>query len=168
MADQPYDAVGALGGMFAPAYIAGNQQSQDAVQKWTAENQGMNAGMIDQTRMPPEWQQPEPANPYAGFGGMGYGNYGAGRIPNQLTFGDSRGPVDPEALRIASQGGKYDMNARRDAIAGRVLANTNAQTAYNKSQAANPWSMYGFGSGFMGGWTDPFANEPATSRGGGG
>jgi hypothetical protein len=33
---QPYDPVGALGGLFAPAYIHGNQQSSDAVQAWTA------------------------------------------------------------------------------------------------------------------------------------
>jgi hypothetical protein len=31
----PYDPVGALGGLFAPAYIHGNPQSEAAVQAWT-------------------------------------------------------------------------------------------------------------------------------------
>jgi hypothetical protein len=35
----PYDDVGALGGLFAPAYIAGDPVSQAAVAKWTAAHQ---------------------------------------------------------------------------------------------------------------------------------
>jgi hypothetical protein len=171
MADAPegdifksYDPQGGMGGMFAPGYIKGYAPSEDAVQKWTAENQGMNAGMIEQTRMPNEWVDPNAGvSPYAAMG-LGMGPYGAGRIPNNLQF-NPNGSVDPEALRVAAQGGKYDMDARRNAIAQRVQSNAVASAP---KPAANPWAMYGYGSGFMGGWNDPFANEPATSRGGGG
>lgn len=34
----PYDPTGALGGLFAPAYIAGNAQSEAAVNAWNAAN----------------------------------------------------------------------------------------------------------------------------------
>jgi len=132
---------------FAPAYAAGNEQSAADLSAWKAVNRNMPQAAVEQTRMPGEWMPPA-QNPAGGFGGSGdaaYGTYGAGRIPNQMTFGDPRGQVDPEALRIQSQGGRYDMNARRDAIAARVLANTNAEAAYNQSRAVQPLAYYGGG-----------------------
>jgi hypothetical protein len=36
MANAAYDPVGALGGLFAPAYIHGNPQSEAAVGQWNA------------------------------------------------------------------------------------------------------------------------------------
>jgi hypothetical protein len=53
------------------------------------------------------------------------------------VYGDQRGIVDPEALRVLAQGGKYDFNARRDAIAQRLTANTAAQTAAATPAAAD-------------------------------
>ena len=135
-----YNPEGALGGMFAPAYIKGFAPSEAAVAKWQAENHGLTPAMIDQTRMPNEWRDPNVGVTSVG----GRGPYGAGQIPNNLSYGDPQGSVDPEALRIAAQGGKYDMNARRDAIAQRMLANSAAEAAYNKSRAiANPWGVRG-------------------------
>lgn len=76
-----YDPNGALGGLFAPAYVHGNPQSEAAVNAWRAANPGLTRVQVEQT-----------ANPY----------------------------VDPEALRVSAQGGNYDMNARRNAIAAQV------------------------------------------------
>jgi hypothetical protein len=56
----------------------------------------------------------------------GDGVYG-GPIPLKQTYGDNRGQIDPEALRIASQGGHYDIDARRAAIAARLAENAALQ-----------------------------------------
>ncbi len=36
MATQTYDPIGAMGGLFAPAFIASDPVSQDAVARWNA------------------------------------------------------------------------------------------------------------------------------------
>jgi len=126
---EDYDSVGALNGMFAPAYINRFKPSIDAVQAWNDVNHSLTNASIDETRMPPEWHDPNEGT-FAGAG-VGYGPYGAGAIPDNLTFGDPRGAIDPMALQVLAQGGKYDMAGRRDAIAARLLSNTQAQTAYN-------------------------------------
>ena len=118
-----YNPEGALGGMFAPAYIKGYAPSEQAVQAWTEQNQGIDRAMVDELRMPNEWRPPQKPK--------GYGDvYGAGRIPDQLRYGDDRGQVDPLALTASSQGGPYDVDARRAAIAKRVMENQQAQAAY--------------------------------------
>ena len=43
---------GALGGLFAPAYIHGNPESEAAVAKWQAENFALTPAMIEATRGP--------------------------------------------------------------------------------------------------------------------
>ena len=122
-----YDPIGALNGMFAPAYIHGFKPSNDAVAAWMAENHPLTNASVEDTRMPPEWRDPN-AGTFMGAG-KGAGPYGAGGIPSNLQFGDPRGPIDPAALQVLAQGGKYDMAGRRDAIAARLLANTQAQEA---------------------------------------
>jgi len=118
-----YNAQGALGGLFAPAYIKGYAPSEQAVAAWTQQNQGINRAMVDELRMPNEWRPPQKPK--------GYGDvYGAGRIPDQLRYGDDRGQVDPLALMASAQGGNYDVEARRAAIAQRVMENEQAQAAY--------------------------------------
>ena len=116
-----YNPQGAMGGLFAPAYIHGLPASENAVSTWQAENHPVTYGNIDQTRMPLPFQGPSAMS-------AGNGVYG-GPIPLTQVYGDQRGIVDPEALRVLAQGGKYDFNARRDAIAQRLTANTAAQTA---------------------------------------
>lgn len=113
-----YDPVGSLNGMFAPAYIHGFAPSEAAVSAWNKANAGLTAADIEATRMPNDYQAPSTG--FERFGTMLGGTGGT------ATFGDPRGTVDPEALRIAAQGGKYDMNARRNAIAAKVAANNAA------------------------------------------
>ena len=141
MADGPgslferYDPEGALGGLFAPAYIAGYAPSGQAVQAWQAQQRPVSANMIDELRMPEPFAYPNAANMYAAAGA---GNvYGEGRIPRNLTFGDRRGRVDPAVLRAAAMGGPIDVQSRRDAIAERVAANERAATG---SAAFGPWT----------------------------
>ena len=128
---QNYDPTGALNGMFAPAYIQGFKPAQEAVAAWNLANRGMTRSLVDELRMPAEWRDPN-AGTFMGAG-VGGGPYGAGGIPNNISFGDSRGVVDPEALRVMAQGGKYDAGARRAAIAARILANEQAQNAVPKA-----------------------------------
>jgi len=45
-----YDTVGALGGMFAPAYIHGNAQSEAAVADWNRRNHVVTNDVIEQSR----------------------------------------------------------------------------------------------------------------------
>ena len=122
---QNYDSQGALNGMFAPAYIAGWKPSNDAVAKWQGENFGLTEADLDATRGPPQ------ANSAEGLPTP----YGGGSIPLKSVYGDARGPIDPAALRAYAQGGKYNMGARRDAIAAAMLAN-NPAPAVNSTPAA--------------------------------
>lgn len=51
--DQQYDETGALGGLFAPAWIYGNDQSMNAVNRW-------NAAHLQQHQQPPPVQDVAP------------------------------------------------------------------------------------------------------------
>lgn len=105
----PYD--------FAPAYIAGNAESKAAVDQWMAENFGMTNPGVEATRRPNA--APVPIAP-TGVGGL----RGGGATGGYTYTGDPRGTVDPEALRILAQGGKY--TDQRDKIAEQVMANSGA------------------------------------------
>jgi len=111
-----YSGGGAAGQMFAPAYIKGYAPSEEAWGKWAAARRPSQE-IVDELRMPNLYQNPD-TNPTMG-GGDVYGN----GIKQNLTFGDQRGQVDPNALRVASQGGVYDVAARRSAIAERLALN---------------------------------------------
>jgi len=119
-----YDSQGALGGLFAPAYIKGYAPAEQAVQAWHNKNNPISYSDVDALRMPNAWQPPQPTNPYGGD------VYGSGRIPDKLRYGDDRGEVDPLALISLSQGGPYDVEGRRNAIAKRLADNDAAQAAY--------------------------------------
>jgi hypothetical protein len=118
-----YNPKGAAGGLFAPAYIHGYAPSEQAVADWQASKGGLTRDMIDELRMPEEWTPPSGKAP-------GDGVYGGSNIPLTLKLGQSGGLVDPAALRALSHGTFYDVGARRDAIAARLLANKQAQDAY--------------------------------------
>jgi hypothetical protein len=146
-----YNAQGALNGLFAPAYVKGYAPAEQAVADWNALNHGMNAQRLEQTRMPGEWINPDElqaAGPSFGKGTkmspQGYDQYGSGRIPNRMSLLDKGGIVDPEALRVMAQGGQYDMEGRRAAIAQRLAANAGQQSAYdaNKAKAVNPYNPW--------------------------
>lgn len=149
---QSYLPEGAMGGLFAPGYIRGYAPSETAVANWTAANRSVTPQVLEQTRMPAAWVNPDEQQALAtgmyggkGMSATGFDRYGSGRIPNSLSFGLNQGPVDPEALRTMAQGGKYDIGARRDAIAQRLMANQTQQKAYEAQKAAeaeayNPWA----------------------------
>jgi len=113
-----YNPEGALQGTFAPAYISGYQPSERAVADWAAQNRPVTNANIEGTRMPSAWRDPSAS----GAGDQ----YGGGRIPLNLDY-TGKGEIDSEALRVLAQGGRYNMGARRDAIAARMLANATAQ-----------------------------------------
>jgi hypothetical protein len=106
--------------LFAPAYIKGYAPAEAALSKWNAYNHNVAPGMIDELRMPNEYQGPSPMS-------GGNGVYG-GPIPLKQTYGDPKGQIDVEALRAMSQGGHYDVEGRRNAIAARLAANAVAAT----------------------------------------
>lgn len=133
MAD--YNPVGAMGGLFAPAFIHGDPQSEAATQAWMAKNWSMTNPMVEQTRQPVSFNTGNPA-----------------------------GMVDPEALRVLSQGGPYDMNARRAAIAAQVQAQQQAaQQQAAQQQLPTTVPMQGGGTmpiyGRAGG-TDAYLSSP--------
>lgn len=150
---ESYSPEGAMGGMFAPAYIKGYAPSEKAVADWQAANHGLTSADVDASRMPAEWTDPD-AGVVSKFG---MGPYGAGRIPDSMTLGAKGGSVDPEALRVLAQGGHYDMNARRDAIAQRLSSNSSLQSAAAAAKA-KPWWLGASGGG-MG--LTPFFVDPA-------
>jgi hypothetical protein len=105
----------ALGDLFAPAYIRSDPNSVQRVNDWQAQNFGMTNQGVEATRIP------------VGF-----------------NTGNPAGMVDPEALRVLAQGGPYDLNARRNAIAAQVQAQQQAQhpapqTSQQAQQAAAPY-----------------------------
>jgi hypothetical protein len=90
---QPYDPTGALGGLFAPAYIHGNPQAEAAVADWTARHSTATNDVIN-----------------------------ASRAPATFGTGNAAGAVDVNALVASAQGGTYDPGPRRDAIAAQIVA----------------------------------------------
>jgi len=126
---------GAATDMFAPGYIKGFGKSENAVNAWREKNRPvMTEADLNATRMPNPWVEPN-SGVYPG----GYGPYGAARVPDNLGFFDQRGVVDPEALKVMSQGGQYDFNARRDAITARLQENYDRRYAADRSNQTNPW-----------------------------
>lgn len=103
----------AMGDLFAPAYIAGDPASAQAALDWQNRIFNVNSGNIDQTRM-----------------------------PVSFNTGNAGGMVDPRALQVLAQGGPYDFNARRNAIATQVAANQAAAT----TQQQQPSRVIGPGS----------------------
>jgi hypothetical protein len=149
-----YDPQGALGGLFAPAFIKGFAPSEAAVSKWQAANHALTPGMLDQTAMPAQWTPP--AAPVAG---STFRQDGGSGISSNLNFGGNKPPVDPEALRVLAQGGKYDMAARRDAITQRILENAAAQSAAQTAAATSATPA----TAFTQGQRDPYGNYPAVA-----
>jgi hypothetical protein len=94
----PYDEVGAMNGLFAPALIRGDPTSEAAVQNWMDQNYQVTNPVVEQSR--------------------GAAPFNTGNVP---------GAVDPAALQAMAQGGKYDINSRRNAIAAQLAASQAAQ-----------------------------------------
>ena len=108
--DFPPSPQGAAGGLFAPAHIPGNAQSQAALEEWSARHRHLTRAEIESLRMPPLAQR-QTGNPrLPGGGGL-------------VAQGDPLGEVDPAALQAAAQGTPYDIEARRNAIAARLAEN---------------------------------------------
>ena len=130
-----YNPEGALGGLFAPAYVAGYAPSEQAVMAWTQQNRPISANMIDELRLPEAYRNPPGTNPDAPSQINLTGNiYGQGNIPQSVRFGgDPRGPVDPMVLRAASQGGRLNVQQLRDRIAQRMAENAQAEAAYRQA-----------------------------------
>jgi hypothetical protein len=147
-----YDPQGALGGLFAPAFIKGFAPSEKAVSQWQAANHALTPGMLDQTAMPAQWTPPTPTTATSAF------RQGTGTGGN-LNFGGNKPPVDPEALRVLAQGGVYDMAARRDAITQRILENAAAQSAAQTAAATSATPA----TAFTQGQRDPYGNYPAVA-----
>jgi len=100
-----------MGDLFAPVYQAGNQASMQAANDWQNRVFNVNSQNIEQTRKPASFNTGNP-------GGM----------------------LDPEALRVLAQGGPYDFDARRNAIAAATVAQPAAAAA-----APAPAPYYGEG-----------------------
>jgi hypothetical protein len=140
-----YNPQGAMGGLFAPAYIRGPggstfQPSEDALAAYNAQQHPLTSALVDELRIP---NKP----PVGGSGGTIGVNwpYSMG-VPAVQRYGDPRGTVDPEALRVLAQGGHYDVQARRDAIAQQVQANAAAAAAPPVAAPADPINIEGFNS----------------------
>jgi len=79
--------------MFAPAFTPGDPASEAEAQRWMARHYRVTNPVVEQSRSPVSFSTGNPA-----------------------------GMVDVEALRALAQGGDYDVNARRNAIAAAVQA----------------------------------------------
>jgi hypothetical protein len=90
----------------------------DAVNQWMAQNYSMTNPKVEETRSP---------------------------VP--FNTGNPAGMVDPEALRALAQGGPYDMDARRNAIAAQVQANQAAAAQKVAAQQAAPAAVTSFSGG---------------------
>ena len=162
MADEPmsslferYNPQGAMGGLFAPAYIPGYAPSEAAVMAWQQQQRPVTANMIDELRMPEAYRNP-PGTPPEGSPQammMGGGNvYGEGRIPlglnSRLRFGDVRGRISPDVLRAAAMGGPFNVAQRRAEIEARIAQNERDEAAYREAYAAMIGGM-GQGQGML-------------------
>jgi hypothetical protein len=123
-----------MGGLFAPAYIKGFAPSEAAVAAWQAQNRPMTSAMVDQTRMPDLYRPPSGNI-------LMDGRYGSG-VPAVQSYAGNNGMVDVNALRAASMGGAYDMQARRDAIAARIAENERLKNPAAPPPAPEPERMF--------------------------
>ena len=154
---QDYNPVGALGNLFAPAYLQGFKPSEDAIAaRYNAQNHLTDA-QLESTKMPWEWMAPRAVNPLT----YGVASSGAG-IPSYLAYGDKSGLMDRNALMAAAQSLPYDMGARQAQIAQRVSDNQAASDAYRQQhfqrygyfpeqEARGPYAGYGGGDPRFGG-----------------
>ena len=55
---ESYNPEGALGGLFAPAYVAGYAPSNQAVQTWMETNRPISPSLIDELRLPEAYRLP--------------------------------------------------------------------------------------------------------------
>jgi hypothetical protein len=101
----------APGELFAPAWIKGNPQAEQAVNDWQQKYFAVNNDTVN-----------------------------ASRAPATFGTGNAAGAVDYNALIAMAQGGLYDPAARRNAIAAQVQANQAAapQQPVPQSQAMVP------------------------------
>ena len=137
----PYDPVGALGGLFAPAYNRADPLSVEAVTRWTQERT-MSPEQLEATRMAAEFRDPEEGVLFPGSPGLQatYGGiYGEHRIPTNTAHGLEKGILDPQALKAMAQGLKYDPATRNQAIAARLASNEMAKAAFAKTKAGRAW-----------------------------
>jgi hypothetical protein len=124
-----------LNDLFAPAYQPNDPQAVAALDAWRARNANLTRADVEATRM-----------------------------PTSFNTGNPAGMVDPAALQAMAQGGHYDMDARRNAIAAQVQAN---QAAAAAAPAANdPWTAYWRQFGYTG--AGPAPGGPITAGSGGG
>lgn len=108
-----------LNDLFAPAYQPNTPNT--ALEDWRARNANLTRADVEATRMP-----------VAG-----------------VNTGNAAGMVDPAALQAMAQGGHYDMDARRNAIAAQVQANQQAAAAATPALKYTSFGMP-LGFGFMG------------------
>jgi len=111
-----YNPEGEAGGLFAPPHIAGWKPAQDATEAYYKKHFPVSYGMIDELRMPQA----------GGSGASSTGSSGSGGMSNTINFVPEKGFADPLALKALAQGGNYDVQGRRDAIAQQVMANQQA------------------------------------------
>jgi hypothetical protein len=101
------------GGLFAPPHVAGDPASAAAIDAWNAQHHYLTRAEVEATRMPPP------------FAPATTGLKGQSNVVAQQNIGT----VDPAALLAAAQGVPYDIEARRNAIAARIMENEAAQAA---------------------------------------
>jgi hypothetical protein len=148
--DANYNQQGAMGGLFAPAYVPGYAPSEQALTSWQS-GRGLTGSQVDQTTIPAPWAPPQDNDPYAmarmGMGG-GMGIYGPNLAGSKSQFG-MKESVDPNALRAAAQNTPYDFAGRRGQVAQQLMANQAAKDAYYNPKAtaggaADLQSMMGY------------------------
>jgi hypothetical protein len=101
------------------------------------------------------------------------------RMPVSFNTGNPAGELDPEALRVLAQGGPYDFNARRNAIAAQVAANQAAATQQQQpSRVIGPGSpLYippnnlnlvagAYGTPKIAGYDDSWIGTPSSTQAG--
>lgn len=130
-----YDPQGAMGGLFAPAYIAGYAPSSQAVAAYQSGRAGggnLSAADLESTRMPMP----------AGGSGQVSGSYPWTQYGPNLTGGNfafGEGSIDPAALQAAAYNQPYDLQARRDQVAAALQQQNAARVAAAQPSYTYPW-----------------------------
>lgn len=149
----PYDPVGSLNGLFAPAYQHGNKESEDAVAKWQAENFAVTPDMIEATRGPDVITH----NPAVGGQGQMIRGFGSTAI--------TPGSVDPDILKVYAQGGHYNSD---HAFGGFGAGDMGSKAGNAAAAAPAPVPVAGPAGRFGLGSRDAIALQMMLGRGGGG
>ena len=146
-----YNPNGAAGGLFAPAYIHGYAPSEQAVADWQASKGGLTRDMIDELRMPDGVEATaEPARQERHA--RATASTAAATSPTPDAGTDPAGWSIRRRLRALSHGTSYDVGARRDAIAARLLANSKRRMP-TAARPAAAWSAAQAISSTAIGWT---------------